>query len=92
MPNLTAEQKTELLQSHCNRLIEQMDMDTLVAYANEMMAQSFDKNPGCGDTDMDMLFRDIYIAESEDLDSTEEFIAGVVGNDIAEEIIKNTEF
>jgi hypothetical protein len=53
---------------------------------------SFDQNPGQGDTDVDMLIEDIWVAEGEDDDSTQEFIAGVVGNELAEEIVKTTQF
>jgi hypothetical protein len=39
-----------------------------------------------------MLIEDIWVAEGEDEDSTQEFIAGVVGNDLAEETMKTTQF
>ena len=90
--NLTTEQVSDLLQAHCLRVIDNMEMDDLVSYAIQMMAQSFDKNPGQGDTDVPMLIQDIWIAEGEDDDSTSEFIAGVVGNELADEIIKTTQF
>ena len=89
---LTTEQVSDLLVAHCNRVIDAMDMDDLVSYAVQMMMQSFDQNPGQGDTDVDMLIEDIWVAEGEDDDSTSEFIAGVVGNDLAEEIVKTTQF
>lgn len=90
--NLTSEQVSDLLIAHCYRVIENMDMDDLVSYAVQMMSQSFDQNPGQGDTDVDMLIEDIWVAEGEDDDSTQEFIAGVVGNELAEEIVKTTQF
>ena len=89
---LTSEQVQDLLVAHCNRVIDNMDMDDLVSYAVQMMMTSFDQNPGQGDTDVDMLIEDIWVAEGEDDDSTFEFIAGTVGNDLAEEIMKNTQF
>ena len=89
---LTTEQVEDLLVAHCNRVIDNMDMDDLVSYAVQMMMTSFDKNPGQGDTDVDMLIEDIWVAEGEDDDSTQEFIAGVVGDDLAEEIVKTTQF
>ena len=89
---LTTEQVSDLLVAHCNRVIDAMDMDDLVSYAVQMMMQSFDQNPGQGDTDVPMLIEDIWVAEGEDDDSTQEFIAGVVGNDLAEEIVKTTQF
>ncbi len=67
-------------------------MDDLISYAVQMMYNSFDKNFGDGDTDVDMLIEDIWVAEGEDDDSTSEFIAEVVGNDLADEIVKNYQF
>jgi len=90
--NLTPSQVSDLCQAHCYRVIDNMDMDDLVSYAVQMMSQSFDQNPGQGDTDVDMLIEDIWVAEGEDDDSTLEFIAGVVGNELAEEIVKTTQF
>ncbi len=89
---LTTEQVSDLCQAHCYRVIENMDMDDLISYAVQMMYQSFDKNPGQNDTDLDMLIEDIWVAEGEDDDSTLEFIAGVVGDDLADEIMKTTQF
>lgn len=89
---LTSEQVNDLLVAHCNRVIDNMDMDDLVSYAVQMMMQSFDKNPGEGDTDVDMLIEDIWVAEGEDDDSTSEFISGVVGDELADEIMKTTQF
>ncbi len=89
---LTSEQISDLCQAHCYRVIEDMDMDDLISYAVQMMYNSFDKNFGEGDTDLDMLIEDIWVAEGEDDDSTEEFIAGIVGSDLASEIVKNTQF
>lgn len=91
--SLTSGQVSDLLTAHCYRVIENMDMDDLVSYAVQMMSQSFDKNPGQGDTDVDMLIEDIWVAEGEDEDSVQEFIAGVFGDALlAEEIIKTTQF
>jgi hypothetical protein len=92
MTQLTSEQVSDLLQAHCYRVIDNMDADDLMSYAIQMMAQSFDQNPGQGDTDVPMLIQDIWIAEGEDDDSTLEFIAGIVGNDLADEIVKTTQF
>jgi hypothetical protein len=89
---LTSEQVSDLLQDHCYRVINEMDADDLFSYAVQMMMQSFDQNPGQGDTDVEMLIEDIWVAEGEDDDSTQEFIAGVVGNELAEEIVKTTQF
>ena len=89
---LTTDPIGDLCQAHGYRVVDNMDMDDLVSYAVQMMYQSFDKNPGQNDTDVNMLIQDIWVAEGEDDDSTQEFIAGVVGNDLADEIMKNTQF
>jgi hypothetical protein len=90
--SLTSEQVNDLLVAHCNRVIDNMDMDDLVSYAVQMMMSSFDQNPGQGDTDVPMLLEDIWVAEGEDDDSTHEFIADIVGDELAEEIVKTTQF
>ena len=92
MANLTSEQIFELLESHCLRVVDNMDYDDLVSYAIQMMIQSFYKNPGQGDTDVPKLIQDIWVAEGEDDDSTSEFIAGVVGNENADDIMKTVQF
>lgn len=89
---LSSEQIQDLLTAHCHRVISNMDEDTLVSYAMQMMMSSFDKDPGQGNPDLAMLVQDIFIAEDEDEDSVSEFIAGVVGNELADEIMKNTQF
>lgn len=89
---LTSEQVSELLQEHCYRVIDGLDADDLFSYAMQMMMSSFDQNPGQGDTDVAMLIEDIWVAEGEDDDATQEFIAGVVGDELAEEIVKTTQF
>lgn len=90
--SLTTEQISDLCQAHCYRVIDNMDADDLFSYAVQMMYQSFDKNPGQNDTDVAMLIEDIWVAEGEDDDSTLEFIAGVVGDELADEVMKNTQF
>ena len=89
---LTTEQISDLCQAHCYRVVDNMDAKDLMSYAVQMMYQSFDKNPGNGDTDVNELIECIWVAEGEDDDATSEFIAGVVGNDLADEIMKNTQF
>jgi hypothetical protein len=90
--NLTNEQISDLCQAHCYRVIDNMNHDDLMSYAIQMMYQSFDKDPGQGNTDVEMLIQDIWVAEGEDDDSTSEFIAGVVGNDLAQEIMQTVQF
>jgi hypothetical protein len=38
------------------------------------------------------LIQDIWIAEGEDVDSTSDFIGAIVGDELAEEIMKTTQF
>ena len=66
--------------------------DELVSYAIKMMSQSFNQKWGEGDTDVPMLIQDIWIAEGEDDDSTSDFIGAIVGDELAEEIMKTTQF
>jgi hypothetical protein len=88
--NLTDEQISDLLIAHCHRVIENMNHDDLISYAIQMMAESFGASPE--HTDVPMLIEDIWVAEGEDEDSTQEFIAGIVGDELAEEIMNNTQF
>ncbi len=88
--NLTTEQVSNLLQAHCLRVIDNMEIDDLVSYAIRMMAESFGASPE--HTDVPMLIQDIWVAEGGDDDSTSEFIAAVVGNETADEIMKTTQF
>lgn len=89
---LSKEQLSDLCQAHCYRVIDNMDSDDLMSYAIQMMYQSFAKPSGYDDIDLDMLFEDIWVAEGEDDDATSEFISGVVGNELADEIMKTTQF
>jgi hypothetical protein len=73
---LTDIQVQELLTAHCYRVLSSMNEDDLLSYAMQMMSQSFDKNPGQYDVDLDMLIGDILIAEDEDEESAAEFIVG----------------
>lgn len=90
--NLTREQISDLCQAHCYRVINNMNHDDLMSYAIQMMYTSFDKDPGQGNTDVEMLIQDIWVAEGEDDDSTSEFIAGVVGDDLAQKIMQTVQF
>lgn len=86
--SLTADQVNDILVAHCHRVIDSMDMDDLISYAMQMMMQSFDANPGQGDTDLEMLMTDVFIAEDEDEDSVYEFLVGVgINNDTASTLV-----
>jgi len=80
---LTSDQIDNLLTDHCYRVLNNMNHDDLLNYAMQMMKESFDKNLGIGDTDVDMLMRDIFIAEDQDEDSVYEFL---IGSGIEDEI------
>lgn len=90
---LNFEQIQELLASHCYRVIDNMNHDDLVSYAMLMMMQSFDNHPGAGDVNIDNLIEDILTAEgeadSEDSDSTFEFIDGVLNDRNLTESVMN---
>jgi hypothetical protein len=90
MSTLTPEQLSELLEGHCRRVIDNMNSDDLYDYALRQMQQSFDQNPGVGDTEIDRLIEDIITAEDGDSDAASEFIvgAGIDGN-VADELIAN---
>jgi hypothetical protein len=91
---LTTEQIQELCQAHCYRVIDNMDADDLFSYAVQMMMSSFDQNPGQGDTDVNMLIEDIWVAEGEDEDSTAEFIIGTgIDPEVADKLVnEQTQF
>lgn len=72
----TEEQISSLVYSHCRRVIDNMNHDDIINYAIQMMIDSFDKDPGVGNTDVDRLLGDIYEAELGDLDSVSEFLEG----------------
>jgi hypothetical protein len=85
---MTPDQIRTLLDAHCHRVVNNMDWDDLANYAIQMMKESFDTNPGTGDTDVYMLLTDIQIAEDNDEDAMFEFIHGEIGDaDIAQELV-----
>ena len=87
---LTSEQVDNLLTDHCYRVLNNMNHDDLLNCAMQMMKESFDVNPGMGDTDVDMLMRDIFIAEDDDEDSVYEFLIGSgIEDEIAEGLVSS---
>ena len=70
----------------CSRVNGELKFRTAMSQAR---AQQLAK---LGDTDVNMLIEDIWIAEGEDDDSTLEFIAGVLGDETAEEIVNTVQF
>jgi len=67
------------------------DHDDLIYYAMQMMMKSFDKDQGMGNTDLNMLIKDMLIAEGDDEDSVSEFISGAIDleDDEIDELIAN---
>lgn len=92
MTNISVNQLSTLVNAHCYRVVDNMSADDLFNYAVGMMVDSFDRNPGQGDTDVNMLMTDIFTAEGGDEDAVFEFMvaAGVDGN-TAEKLIGNTQ-
>lgn len=87
--SLSQEQISALVHDHCFRVVDGWDSDTLMAYAISMMVDSFDKDPGQGNTDLEMLVEDIINHEGGDYDSAYEFLVGAgVDEDTAEELIE----
>lgn len=66
---LTNTQIRALARDHAFRVIDNMDMNTLIEYATGQLADSFD-------VDIDYLAQDIIDYEGGDLDSASEFMIG----------------
>ena len=77
----------ELLEAHCRRVLNSLNDDELYNYALTRMKESFDVNPGFGDTDVRLLVGDILKAEFGDSVSAKEFIVGAVGKEEAQQFI-----
>jgi hypothetical protein len=56
---LTPEKLRKILEAHCKRKVQGMDINELRSYALNGLKESFDKNPGVGDTDEFLLMEDI---------------------------------
>lgn len=67
---LTNTQIRALARDHAFRVIDNMDMNTLIEYATDQLANSFD-------IDIDYLAQDIIDYEGGDLDAAFEFMIGV---------------
>lgn len=85
---LNSDQLHNLLAAHCYRVINEMQHDDLIAYATQMMMQSFEIDPGQGNYDLPMLVADIYTAEGEEEDGAHEFIAGVLNDELADRLMQ----
>ena len=66
---LTNTQIRDLARDHAYRVIDNMDADTLMAYAIDQLANSFD-------LDLDYIVQDIVDYEGGDLDAAREFMIG----------------
>lgn len=88
---LSQEQISALVHDHCFRVVDGWDSDTLMTYAISMMMDSFDKDPGQGNTDLEALVEDIINHEGGDCDFAYEFLVGAgVNEDEAEALIDNS--
>lgn len=86
---LTKEQISALVYDHCYRVVDGWDSDSIMAYAISMMMDSFDKDPGQGNTDLEALVEDIINHEGGDCDSAHEFLVGAgIDEDTAEMLIE----
>lgn len=65
-----------VLESHCRRVLDNMSQEELYSFALQSMMQSFDQNPGVGDTDIHLLGLSIMREEECDEDSVSEFLTG----------------
>ena len=73
---ISPEKIQEILEQHSRRLINNMSQEELYSFALQSMMQSFDQNPGVGDTDIKMLMSSIMQEEDYDVDSFSEFLTG----------------
>ena len=77
-PTLTSTQRNELIQQYTEMVVDSMDMDSLVQYAQEQLANYFEK---CSDIEI-----------KEDIDNfDEELYDELVNNIVSEPIVKEVE-
>ena len=74
-----------LARDHAFRVIDNMDMGTLIEYATDQLADSFD-------IDIDYIAQDIVDYEGGDLDSASEFLIGAgLTNEEADDVLEGFE-
>ena len=82
---LTNTQIRALARDHAFRVIDNMDMNTLIEYATDQLADSFD-------IDIDYIAQDIVDYEGGDLDSASEFLIGAgLTNEEADDVLEGFE-
>jgi hypothetical protein len=88
---ISPEKIEEVLDQHSRRLLNNMTQEELYSFALQSMKQSFDQNPGVGDTDEQMLMSSIMQEEEYDDDSFSEFLTGcgLEDEEIDETILKS---
>lgn len=79
---LSPEQIQAILSAHCYRVISDMEHSELFSYAIDKMKESFDTNPGMGDTNLNLLLGDMLRTEGNDEDSLSEFLTGCGISDV----------
>jgi len=89
--SISPEKIQEVLDQHSRRLINNMSQEELYSFALQSMKQSFDQNPGVGDTDIQILMSSIMQEEDYDEDSFSEFLTGcgLEDEEIDETILKS---
>lgn len=92
--SISPEKIQEVLDQHSRRLINNMSQEELYDFALQSMKQSFDQNPGVGDTHVQMLVSSIMQEEEYDEDSASEFLTGcgLEDEEVDELILKSLEF
>lgn len=90
---LTPEQINKILEAHCKRKVQGMDINELRSYALNGLKEAFDKNRGSGDTDVILLMEDIiehdHCYGDDIIDSREFLISCGIDKKEAEELINN---
>ena len=90
---LTSEQLRKILEAHCKRKVQGMDINELRSYALNGLKESFDKNPGVGDTDEDLLVEDIIEHDhlyGDDIIESREFLMSCgIDKKEAQELLKD---
>ncbi len=65
-----------------------LNQEELYSYALNSMMNSYEKNPGYSDTDLNLLVRDIFKLEGNDVDSVSEFLTGCgISDDNVDQLI-----
>lgn len=90
---LTPEQINKILEAHCKRKVQAMDINELRSYALNGLKEEFDKNRGFDDKDVILLIEDIiehdHCYGDDIIDSREFLISCGIDKKEAEELIND---